>query len=230
MLQKLDKDLRGEVSRILATTYFRHRERRVYRFISRILDIIITVVGIILTAPVMIIISSAIFLANGKPIIFRQNRLGQYGRIFQIVKFRTMRTDAEIILQEDKNLYNLYRENDYKLPPERDPRLIKFGSFLRKTSLDELPQLFSVLVGDMSVVGPRPIVPEELERYEGHEQIFLSVKPGITGLWQVTGRSEIEYPQRKYLDLLYIENQSILSDIVIMAKTPVVVLRKSGAH
>ncbi|MFN1835350.1 sugar transferase [Balneola sp. MJW-20] len=230
MIDQLERGLQNDVKKILATTYLRHRERRMYRVISRVLDVIISLIAIVVFFPVMVIVASIVFFSNGNPVIFKQDRLGRYGRKFQIMKFRTMRTDAEIILQEDEDLYQLYVNNDYKLPPDQDPRLVKFGAFLRRSSLDELPQLFSVLKGDMSIVGPRPIVPVELERYEGHEQDFLSVKPGITGLWQVTGRSEIEYPQRKYLDLLYIENQSVFSDLKILFKTIYVVIRKSGAH
>ena len=167
---------------------------------------------------------------NGFPVLFKQKRLGKNGKIFTILKFRTMRKDAEIILGENIELYDNYIKNDYKLHPSEDPRLIRFGALLRKTSLDELPQFFCVLKGDMSLVGPRPIVPQEIERYEGHERDFLSVKPGITGLWQVSGRSEIEYPQRKYLDLLYVKNKSLFLDFKILLKTIVTVVRKSGAH
>jgi lipopolysaccharide/colanic/teichoic acid biosynthesis glycosyltransferase len=175
-------------------------------------------------------ISISIFLSNGGPVIFRQKRIGKNGIPFTIYKFRTMRKDAEIILKEDKELYRKYIDNDYKLPPNEDPRLVKFGSFLRKSSLDELPQVFNIFKGDMSHVGPRPIVLDELERYAGHEREFLSVKPGMTGLWQVSGRSDIEYPQRKFLDLLYVKNQSLFLDFKILFKTAFIVLSRSGAH
>lgn len=230
MLDELDIEIRGEVSKILASSYLRYRERRFYRFISRIFDIITSVIGLVVFSPIMAAIACLIYFTNGKPIFFKQNRLGKNGKKFEIIKFRTMRTDAEIILQEDKELYQKYIDNDYKLPPNEDPRLVKLGAFLRKSSLDELPQLINVLRGDMSHVGPRPIVPAELERYKGHERDFLSVKPGVTGLWQVSGRSDIEYPQRKYLDLLYVENQSLGLDLKILFKTIFIVLSKSGAH
>lgn len=230
MLQELDQELRGEVSKILATSYLRYKERKTYRVLSRILDLILASVVIFLTLPTMALIALCIYMSNGGPVIFKQKRLGKNGVPFTIYKFRTMRKDAEIILKEDKELYNRYISNDYKLPPHEDPRLVKFGGFLRRSSLDELPQLFNVLRGEMSHVGPRPIVPDELERYEGHEREFLSVKPGLTGLWQVSGRSDIEYPQRKYLDLLYVENQSLFLDIKILIKTAFIVLSRSGAH
>jgi len=230
MLQELDQEIRGEVTKILATSYLKYKERKAYRVLSRIMDVALASVVIFLTLPTMGIISLIIYSSNGGPVIFKQKRLGKNGKPFTIFKFRTMRKDAEIILKEDEDLYRRYIANDYKLPPNEDPRLVKVGGFLRKSSLDELPQLFNVLRGEMSHVGPRPIVPEELERYSGHEREFLSVKPGLTGLWQVSGRSEIEYPQRKYLDLLYVENQSLFLDIKILFKTAFIVLARSGAH
>ncbi|MBO6536633.1 MAG: sugar transferase [Balneolaceae bacterium] len=230
MLQELDREIRGEVSKILATSYLKYKERRLYRAISRIFDVILASLVLFVTFPTMIIIAGLIFFSNGGPILFKQKRLGKNGKPFTIYKFRTMRKDAEIILKEDKDLYKKYIENDYKLPPNEDPRLVNFGGFLRSSSLDELPQLFNVLRGDMSHVGPRPIVPAELERYSGHEREFLSVTPGLTGLWQVSGRSDIEYPQRKYLDLLYVENQSLFLDFKILVKTAFIVLSRSGAH
>lgn len=230
MLHELDTEIRGEVSKILATSYLRYRERRIYRFISRVIDIIASILLIVLLSPIFLAVAGIIYLSNGGPVLFRQQRLGKNGKRFEILKFRTMRKDAEIILREDKELYQKYLDNDYKLPAGKDPRLVKFGSFLRKSSLDEIPQLFCVIKGSMSLVGPRPIVPNEIERYKGYERDFLSVKPGITGLWQVSGRSEIEYPQRKFLDLLYVENQSLFMDFKIIFKTIYAVIKKSGAY
>ncbi len=230
MIQELDQEIRGEVSKILATSYLRYKKRKIYRVISRIFDIVLAFFVLLFTLPILGFISLSIFLSNGGPVIFRQKRLGKNGIPFTIYKFRTMRKDAETILKEDKELYRKYIDNDYKLPANEDPRLVKFGAFLRKSSLDELPQVFNIIKGDMSHVGPRPIVLNELERYAGHEREFLSVKPGMTGLWQVSGRSDIEYPQRKYLDLLYVENQSLFLDFKILVKTAFTVLSKNGAH
>lgn len=229
MIDNLDRDIQVEVKKILATKYLLKKNKGLH-FISRTLDIIFSIILLVIFSPIILAVSLIIFSSNGAPVFFRQIRVGVNGMPFHIIKFRTMRKDAEIILKEDNELYEKYLENDYKLPPDEDPRLIKFGNFLRKSSLDELPQLFCVLKGDMSLVGPRPIVPNEIERYEGYERQFLSVKPGITGLWQVSGRSDIEYPQRKYLDLLYVENQSLLLDFKILFKTIFIVLKRSGAH
>ena len=230
MIQELDYDLRIEVEKMLKTSYPNNSRNRLGRFTSRLIDLSISILSLIILSPIILVISVLLGSSNGFPILFKQKRLGKNGKIFTILKFRTMRKDAEIILGENIELYDNYIKNDYKLHPSEDPRLIRFGALLRKTSLDELPQFFCVLKGDMSLVGPRPIVPQEIERYEGHEIDFLSVKPGITGLWQVSGRSEIEYPQRKYLDLLYVKNKSLFLDFKILLKTIVTVVRKSGAH
>lgn len=230
MIQELDHDIRIEVVKMLETSHPNYSKNRLGRFTSRLIDFSISILSLIILSPIILIISALLGSLNGFPVLFKQKRLGKNGKIFTILKFRTMRKDAEIILEENIELYDNYIKNDYKLHPSEDPRLIRFGALLRKTSLDELPQFFCVLKGDMSLVGPRPIVPQEIERYEGHERDFLSVKPGITGLWQVSGRSEIEYPQRKYLDLLYVKNKSLFLDFKILLKTIVTVVRKSGAH
>lgn len=231
MIEYLDTDIKNQVLQVIKNQKGSQSVTKSHvTSIIRLFDILISASALIVTFPVVFVISIILFFLNGKPIIFKQIRLGKNGEKFQILKFRTMRSDATDILKEDLDLFKKYLENDYKLPANEDPRLVKLGSFLRKTSIDEIPQFFNVLKGDMSIVGPRPIVPEEIERYEGFEKLFLSVKPGITGLWQITGRSDIEYPQRKYLDLLYIENKSIMFDIKIFLKTIKIVLFRRGAH
>lgn len=231
MIDYLDTEIKNQVLQVIKNQKGSQSVTKSHvTSIIRLFDILISASALIVTFPVVFVISIILFFLNGKPIIFKQIRLGKNGEKFQILKFRTMRSDATDILKEDLDLFKKYLENDYKLPANEDPRLVKLGSFLRKTSIDEIPQFFNVLKGDMSIVGPRPIVPEEIERYEGFEKLFLSVKPGITGLWQITGRSDIEYPQRKYLDLLYIENKSIMFDIKIFLKTIKIVLFRRGAH
>lgn len=231
MIEYLDTEIKNQVLQVIKNQKGSQSVTKSHvTSIIRLFDILISASALIVTFPVVFVISIILFFLNGKPIIFKQIRLGKNGEKFQILKFRTMRSDATDILKEDLDLFKKYLENDYKLPANEDPRLVKLGSFLRKTSIDEIPQFFNVLKGDMSIVGPRPIVPEEIERYEGFEKLFLSFKPGITGLWQITGRSDIEYPQRKYLDLLYIENKSIMFDIKIFLKTIKIVLFRRGAH
>lgn len=144
-------------------------------------------------------------------------------------KIRTMHRNAEEILKRDQKLYQEYLVNNFKLPENKDPRLTLIGKFLRKTSLDELPQFFNVIKGEMSIVGPRPIVPKELEHYGNFKKAFLSAKPGLTGLWQVSGRSKVGYPERAQLELEYIENQSFSYDIKILLKTFPSVLKSKGA-
>lgn len=231
MIEYLDTEVKKQVLQVIKQQKGSQPVNKSYETsIIRLFDILISVSALVVTFPVVFMLSIILFFLNGTPIIFEQKRLGKNGKKFKIFKFRTMRSDATDILKEDPDLFKKYVKNDYKIPANEDPRLVKLGSFLRKTSIDEIPQFFNVLKGDMSIVGPRPIVPEEIERYKGFEKLFLSVKPGITGLWQITGRSDIEYPQRKYLDLLYIENKSIIFDIKIFFKTIKIVLFRRGAH
>ncbi|HGY54739.1 MAG TPA: sugar transferase [Caldithrix abyssi] len=193
-------------------------------------EIAFSVFFLLLTSPIWIIVSLAIFLSDGQPVLFRQKRLGKSGKVFKIFKFRTMRKDAEQILKQDILLYEQYIVNDFKLPVDKDPRLLRIGKFLRRWSLDEIPQFINVIIGDMHVVGPRPIVQDELERYGNDADTFLSVKPGITGMWQVAGRSDVPYPDRKYLDLLYIQHKSFKLDLTILLKTIWKVIKRDGAY
>lgn len=198
--------------------------------LKRALDIFVSLITIILLSPVLIGVAIWIKLDSPGPVLFRQKRPGFQGRSFPMLKFRSMRIDAEAVLEEDSELYDLFLQNDCKLPPDGDPRLTRSGRFLRKTSLDELPQLFNVLRGEMSLVGPRPLVGPELENYSGRVPTLLSVKPGITGPWQISGRSRVTYPERAEIDLEYVRNWSFLGDLWILASTPPAVLLRRGAH
>ncbi|WJQ12423.1 sugar transferase [Geobacillus stearothermophilus] len=196
-------------------TSFRSLEdtSKLYAVTKRIIDIIGALVGLILTSPLFVIISIFYLFGDSKgPIFFKQVRIGKNGRKFYIYKFRSMIVNAEEKLKADKELYQKYLKNNYKLEPHEDPRITKLGRFLRATSLDEIPQLINVLKGEMSLVGPRPVVKEELEEYGVKVNEFLSVKPGLTGYWQVSGRSEVGYPERVDLELYYVYNQSLLLD------------------
>ena len=174
--------------------------------VKRTLDVLVSGAAIALLAPIGLAITLAIRIDSPGPAIFRQKRLGLGGRPFRLWKYRSMRVDAEDTLRADPFLYRRYVENDYKLSPEEDPRVTRVGGFLRRTSLDELPQLFNVLLGDMSLVGPRPVVPDEILHYGADARVFLAVKPGLTGHWQVSGRSDVAYPERAQLDIDYINN------------------------
>ncbi len=199
--------------------------------VKRAVDFVVSALLLIVLSPVITAIAIAVKLTSPGPALFRQRRLGLKGKPFTVYKFRTMHTDAEQILKESPSLHAKYLENNFKLPKGEDPRLAPLGGFLRATSLDELPQLFNVLLGEMSLVGPRPIVPHEAVQYGDSAMLFMSAKPGMTGHWQVSGRSEIaEYEKRVELDLEYIRDQSIGKDLEILLRTVPAVLRRKGAN
>ncbi len=181
-------------------------------------------------APVMAAIAVAVRLGSPGPAVFGQRRLGRHGKSFRCYKFRSMYRDAELRLRNDAALYEEYVRNGYKLPPDKDARITPIGRFLRKTSLDELPQLWNVLTGDMSLVGPRPIVPDEILHYDAEAPMLLLLKPGMTGAWQVSGRSELRYPERTTVELEYVQNWSLKRDLAILLRTVPAVLAQRGAH
>ncbi|MGG3739463.1 sugar transferase [Aeribacillus pallidus] len=202
-----------------------------YAFTKRSIDIIGAIVGLILASPLFLIISIFYLFGDSKgPIFFKQVRVGKNGKKFHIHKFRSMIVNAEEKLKADKELYQKYLKNNYKLEPHEDPRITNLGRILRVTSLDEIPQLINVLKGEMSLVGPRPVVVEELREYGNRINEFLSVKPGLTGYWAISGRSNVDYPERVDLELYYVYNQSLLLDVKIILKTILIVLLKKGAY
>ncbi len=201
-----------------------------YLYIKRGMDILISLIGLLMLSPVILLISMLIKFDDPKTtIFFKQLRVGKNGNSFFIYKFRTMHQNAENILMENNNLYKKYLKNNYKLEQNEDPRITKIGLWLRKTSMDEIPQLINVLKGEMSLVGPRPVVPEELEEYKSKKNEFLSVKPGMTGYWQICGRSNVGYPERVDLELYYVKRKSLMFDLLIIFKTIPSVLKKDGA-
>ena len=197
---------------------------------KRGMDLLISGVAICAFAPLMAAVAVAIKLLDPGPALFAQHRLGLGGDPFLLYKFRSMRADAEAALKANPALYQRYLDNDFKLPEDEDPRISSLGRFLRRSSLDELPQLINVLRGDMSLVGPRPIVPDEIAHYRPYAELFLTVRPGVTGLWQVSGRSDVRYPERAFMDLDYIGNNSVLKDLSILLHTIPAVLGRKGAH
>lgn len=196
--------------------------------LKRIVDVVTSAVALILFSPVIVVVAGLTRVLDPGPVFFGQERLGVGGKKFRLYKFRSMRTDAEELLRSDPELYRRYVANNYKLSEAEDPRVTRLGRFLRRSSLDELPQLWNVLRGDMTIVGPRPIVPDEIEMYEPYADMFLSTRPGVTGHWQVSGRSEVQYPERAFMDLDYIGQHSLSADLSIMARTVPVVLRRKG--
>ncbi len=194
---------------------------------KRVFDIAVAGLGLILVSPLMIAIAVAIKLSSRGPILFRQWRVGQRGRPFVILKFRTMEDGADAKVEALRHL----NESDGPLfKVRRDPRVTKVGRVLRRWSLDELPQLWNVIRGEMSLVGPRPPLPEEVREYEDWQFDRLEVRPGITGLWQVSGRSDLSFDEYVRRDLFYIENWSLAYDLYIVAKTIPIVLSQRGAY
>jgi len=191
------------------------------------LDYAITIPVLIVLSPILLVIAMAIHLDSPGPIIHRRRVMGVNGRKFDAFKFRTMVVNGDEILSKHPELEAELAANA-KL--KIDPRITRVGSFLRKLSLDELPQMFNVLKGDMSLVGPRMISPEELDKYDQWDINLLTVRPGITGLWQVSGRSDISYEQRVRLDMYYVRNWNIWLDFQLLFQTIPVVLKRQGAY
>lgn len=198
---------------------------------KRGVDIIGALFGLILALPLFVALGILYCFGENKgPLLFKQQRYGRNGKLFWIYKFRSMVVNADEILKQNPMLYKKYLKNNYKLEPDEDRRITRLGRFLRRTSLDEVPQLINVLIGDMSLVGPRPVVEEELKEYKHKKQDFLAVKPGMTGYWQVCGRSNVGYPERVALELHYVYNQSMFLDMKILFLTFFVVFFKKGAY
>ena len=205
-------------------------ERGAYPIFKRAFDIVGASLAILFLSPLLVTIVACAYVSGGSP-LFRHRRVGRGGVFFDCVKFRTMVTDADHVLQNLLKSDHKIKEEwlrDHKL--RDDPRITRFGRFLRRTSLDELPQLWNVLRGDMSLVGPRPVVPEELRRYGRKVAIFLSARPGITGLWQISGRNNTDYRRRVALDVCYVRSRSVILDVYILVKTLRVVFTTRGAY
>ena len=194
---------------------------------KRAFDIVLSAIALVILLPVILFVALLIKLDSPGPVFFRQSRIGRDGETFGIVKLRTMRVNAEAelagLLDRNEGAGPLFKMKD-------DPRVTRVGGFLRRTSIDELPQLWNVLKGDMSLVGPRPPLPSEVAEYDDPSHRRLIVKPGMTGLWQVSGRSDLTWEQGVRLDLFYVENWSVPGDIRILIQTVGVVLRPNGAY
>ena len=199
-------------------------------FVKRVMDVFLSTLALVVLSPLMLFMAAAVWLESPGPVLFRQARPGRAGRRFGMLKFRSMHPNAEEILRADQALYETFLANSCKLPEGMDPRITRVGRFLRRTSLDELPQLWNVLKGEMSLVGPRPVIGPELEEYGDATPTLLSVRPGMTGLWQVSGRSRLQYPERAIMDIEYVERWTLSRDLLIMLRTLPAVLWARGAH
>lgn len=198
-----------------------------YQYIKRMMDIFISGIGLIVLSPIFLIIAMFIKLESKGPVFFGHKRIGKNGKEFKLWKFRTMVPNAEELIKKfTPEQMKEFKEN-FKL--KDDPRITKVGEFLRKTSLDELPQLVNILKGELSIIGPRPVIGVELEKYEDNKEKFLSVTPGLTGYWACNGRSKITYEQRMTMELYYVDNISWKLDVKIFFKTIAKVLKREGA-
>lgn len=198
-----------------------------YKITKRIADILVSLIGLIFLSPLFLIISIAVKLDSKGPAFFVHKRIGKDGKIINVYKFRTMVDNAEGLIRKfTPEQLKKFNEN-FKL--EDDPRITRIGKFLRKTSLDELPQLLNILKGELSIIGPRPVVSNEIERYGENKEKFLSVTPGLTGYWAANGRSCTTYEERMQMELYYVDNISLKTDIEIFFKTIILVLKREGA-
>jgi Undecaprenyl-phosphate galactose phosphotransferase WbaP len=202
------------------------------RVLKRIFDLISVAVILAIFGPAMLVIAAATFASSGSNILYSQSRIGRNGKQFRLYKFRSMVIDSERILQElleSSPEAKAEWDRDFKL--KNDPRITKLGRFIRKTSIDELPQLWNVIRGEMSIVGPRPVVRDELDKYYGAARDhYLSVSPGLTGLWQVSGRNDVSYEQRVSLDRQYVETWNVFTDFAIVMRTVGVMFGRNGAY
>lgn len=205
------------------------QSRIAYRATKRLIDIVGASFGLLITSPIMLVAAVAVRVESEGPAIFRQTRIGQHGEPFVLYKFRGMYVDAKERFAE---LYD-YQYTPEELStlvfhPENDPRVTRVGRFLRRTSIDELPNLWNVLRGDLSLVGPRPEIPEMISYYGEHRDLVLSAKPGVTSLAKVSGRDELTFPETLALDVEYVCNRSTRLDLKILLSTAVTVLRQDG--
>ncbi len=220
-MQNLDynisKKINGEISMSL----------KIYSLFKRIFDVVSSTLLLIILSPLFLILIILVKLDSKGPVFFGHKRIGYKGEIISVYKFRSMVQNAEEVLRNFTPEQKAEFEKNFKL--DDDPRVTKIGAFLRKTSLDELPQLINIIKGDMSVVGPRPIVQKEVAKYGKYSDKLFSVKPGLTGFWQANGRSDTTYDERVQMDMYYIDNRSTWLDIKIIFKTFIAVVRKEGA-
>lgn len=224
-------------SRLLTSNQIKYLENmqtrsKTYLVIKRTCDIVVSGLALVVLVPTAFLVMAIIyrFGENKGPMIYKQRRIGKNGKPFKIWKFRSMVVNADKKLKANPELYRKYIANSYKLPAEEDPRITKFGRFIRKTSIDELPQFVNIFKGDMSLVGPRPVVEPELKEYGDQVEKLLSMTPGAMGWWQASGRSNIEYPERCEVELYYIDHASLGFDLKIVFMNIVSIFKHTGAY
>lgn len=223
-----NENIAQDISNLSTKTYKEVLTKKTpYKVVKRIIDVVLSTMALIVLSPIFLIIALAIKIESRGPVFFKHTRIGKNGKIIKIYKFRSMVENAEELIQKfTPEQMKEYKEN-YKLT--NDPRITKVGKFLRKTSLDELPQLINIIKGELSIIGPRPVVQEELEKYGPDAQKFLSVTPGLTGYWAANGRSCTSYEERMKMELYYVDNISLKMDIKVFFKTIEAVIKREGA-
>ena len=216
-----------DASKAAASNTHSVKPKPIYDFVKRVFDIVWSLIGLIVLSPVFIILSILVKTTSEGPVFFAHKRVGKGGKTIKIYKFRSMVTNAEELIKQFTPEQKAEYEKNFKL--ENDPRVTKVGNFMRKTSLDELPQLINILKGDISIVGPRPVMDVETQIYGNYRNMLLSVKPGLTGFWAANGRSHTTYTRRRAMEIYYVKNRSVLLDLKIIFKTFISVFKREGA-
>ena len=216
-----------DTSKAAASNTHSVKPKPIYDFVKRVFDIVCSLIGLIVLSPVFIILSILIKTTSEGPAFFAHKRVGKGGKTIKIYKFRSMVTNAEELIRQFTPEQKAEYEKNFKL--ENDPRITKVGNFMRKTSLDELPQLINILKGDISIVGPRPVMDVETKIYGNYRNMLLRVKPGLTGFWAANGRSHTTYTRRRAMEIYYVKNRSVLLDLKIIFKTFISVFKREGA-
>lgn len=216
-----------DTSKAAASNTHSVKPKPIYDFVKRVFDIAWSLIGLIVLSPVFIILSILVKTTSEGPVFFAHKRVGKGGKTIKIYKFRSMVTNAEELIKQFTPEQKAEYEKNFKL--ENDPRITKVGNFMRKTSLDELPQLINILKGDISIVGPRPVMDVETKIYGNYRNMLLSVKPGLTGFWAANGRSHTTYTRRRAMEIYYVKNRSVLLDLKIIFKTFISVFKREGA-
>lgn len=216
-----------DTSKTAASNTHSVKPKPIYDFVKRVFDIVWSLIGLIVLSPVFIILSILVKTTSEGPVFFAHKRVGKGGKTIKIYKFRSMVTNAEELIKQFTPEQKAEYEKNFKL--ENDPRITKVGNFMRKTSLDELPQLINILKGDISIVGPRPVMDVETQIYGNYRNMLLSVKPGLTGFWAANGRSHTTYTRRRAMEIYYVKNRSVLLDLKIIFKTFISVFKREGA-
>lgn len=216
-----------DTSKAAASNTHSVKPKPIYDFVKRVFDIVWSLIGLIVLSPVFIILFILVKTTSEGPVFFAHKRVGKGGKTIKIYKFRSMVTNAEELIKQFTPEQKAEYEKNFKL--ENDPRITKVGNFMRKTSLDELPQLINILKGDISIVGPRPVMDVETKIYGNYRNMLLSVKPGLTGFWAANGRSHTTYTRRRAMEIFYVKNRSVLLDLKIIFKTFISVFKREGA-